>query len=769
MYNKEEIRKFLEDSIEWLKDQDIGCTTYKLDDKLAICVGWLPGYGEDKRDDCIQSVSEPDYAINAGIKVYTSDDMRTDYEFINAPYYDNGDVLMTDVSIEPNADLDALVDYFEKEYNSMIDLEIEDDGRIIEKSEEEPLEEAPISGSDNLLSYNNEAKNILANVKQLIKDKKSAESVYDLISENMKEDLKYNIEHWARKGENLTTLLNIYEKCINEFKNAYKEEEKVKELNDTLNKMKNLIDNTKSTKEGLEEKKSNGKGEKIAQLIAKALKGECGPFGGENPKLQGNKLGLHSQMPTEWYVFNDDGSVDFDNVEEIANYLNAEEAGFEGDELEKANKSFVDEFKHFDSVKDLLYSDLSWFEMIDDSILDKVDAILGSKEESCNKKEVKESWEGESIIDDLIERAQSMYDDSEYCNIDECVAQAIDDGLIYSDDILELAKHYGTLPDDSDLISDFYEDLFSDIYAGIEEHEEEEEDEEEDDFEDDEEEIDESLKESKGNPNYNDVKVGDKVLYSKKKYNKRNESKKDYFKGIVKEINGDTLKLEDDVVVYKEPKDEFDFRFEKIEEIKDPIKDVNIFKQGIDDLDDYQLLQKFRDAKNKYLTLKARHGGDAYPTKDMKRRVDKLKKKLLKRGITKESLRRMSTMNEKQILEMLNSMKALNEDKELTDAQIQEVIDYLKDYYDFTGKCEFIEYNAPEAAIGEFNFEDVADEYDSVEDLLDPKNNGIDGFNFDTMRNTPENLKYLITKHYDEIKDIMDFVKGEERVKFNIV
>ena len=169
-----------------------------------------------------------------------------------------------------------------------------------------------------------------------------------------------------------------------------------------------------------------------------------------------------------------------------------------------------------------------------------------------------------------------------------------------------------------------------------------------DEFED-EEETDESLKESKGNPNYNDVKVGDKVLYSKKKYNKRNEPKKDYFKGIVKEINGDTLKLEDDVVVYKEPKDEFDFRFEKIEEIKDSIKDVDIFKQGIDDLDDYQLLQKFRDAKNKYLTLKARQGGNAYPTKDMKRRVDKLKKKLLKRGITKESL---ESLEEKEDFEL---------------------------------------------------------------------------------------------------------------------
>lgn len=136
MYTKKQISKFIKDSVDWLIDEDMGCTTLKLDDRLAICVGWLPGYGKEKRDDVIQSVSEPDFAINAGIKVYTSDDMRTDYEFINMPYYDNGEVLQTDVSIEPDEDYDKLAEYFLKEYDGMKDLEIEEDGRIIEKKDE---------------------------------------------------------------------------------------------------------------------------------------------------------------------------------------------------------------------------------------------------------------------------------------------------------------------------------------------------------------------------------------------------------------------------------------------------------------------------------------------------------------------------------------------------------------------------------------------------------------------------------------------------------
>lgn len=137
MYTKEEIAQELKKAVEWLIDQDEGCVTIKLDDRLGICVGWLPGYGEEKRDDCIQSKEEPDFAINAGIKVYTSDDMRTDYEFINMPYYEDGEVVMTDVSVEPNEDYDKLAEYLLKEYEGMKDLNIEEDGLIVVEKESE--------------------------------------------------------------------------------------------------------------------------------------------------------------------------------------------------------------------------------------------------------------------------------------------------------------------------------------------------------------------------------------------------------------------------------------------------------------------------------------------------------------------------------------------------------------------------------------------------------------------------------------------------------
>ena len=150
------------------------------------------------------------------------------------------------------------------------DKDVACDGKVVAETDdlivcEESLNEAPISGSDNLLSYNNEVKNILANVKNYIKENKDAQSVYDLIFENMKEDVRYNVEHWARKGENLNTLVNKYQECIDAFAKAYKKEtEKLSKLNSLMNEMKEIIKNTKSTKESLkEEDKEDSKEPKL--------------------------------------------------------------------------------------------------------------------------------------------------------------------------------------------------------------------------------------------------------------------------------------------------------------------------------------------------------------------------------------------------------------------------------------------------------------------------------------------------------------------------
>ena len=127
---KQELANKIKEAVEYFEQDERGCYTLKLDDKLAICVGWLDGY--DVTDTgVIHSKTEPTWCVNAGIKVWTSDSMRTDYDFINSPYYeDNGDVWDTDVSISPFEDYEKLADFFLIEYEAMLKFEIEDDGKI---------------------------------------------------------------------------------------------------------------------------------------------------------------------------------------------------------------------------------------------------------------------------------------------------------------------------------------------------------------------------------------------------------------------------------------------------------------------------------------------------------------------------------------------------------------------------------------------------------------------------------------------------------------
>jgi hypothetical protein len=133
--NKKEIAKFVQESVEWLVENQMGCCRYKLDDHLAIFVGWSAGYGNEKRDDVIQDEDALDWGIDAGIKVWTSDYMQTDYDWLNFPYYQNGDVIDTGLSIAPNEDYESIAEYLLKMYDEMKDLELADDGLILWRNE----------------------------------------------------------------------------------------------------------------------------------------------------------------------------------------------------------------------------------------------------------------------------------------------------------------------------------------------------------------------------------------------------------------------------------------------------------------------------------------------------------------------------------------------------------------------------------------------------------------------------------------------------------
>jgi hypothetical protein len=128
-----EIAKFVKESVEWLQKEQCGCCRYKLDDHLAIFVGWSGGYGNEKRNDVIQAEDDFDWGINVGIKVWTSDYMQTDYDWINFPYYEDGDVLDMGLSVAPNDNYESIADSLLKWYDEVKDLKMNDNGKIIEE------------------------------------------------------------------------------------------------------------------------------------------------------------------------------------------------------------------------------------------------------------------------------------------------------------------------------------------------------------------------------------------------------------------------------------------------------------------------------------------------------------------------------------------------------------------------------------------------------------------------------------------------------------
>lgn len=141
---KRKIAAFIKESVEWLQKEQMGCCRYKLDDHLAIFVGWSAGYGNEKRNDVIQAKDDPDYGINVGIKVWTSDDMWTDFDWLNFPYYENGDVLdmgmviaysddITD-GLSESVDYEPLADALLRWYDEIKDLEMNDNGMIIREA-----------------------------------------------------------------------------------------------------------------------------------------------------------------------------------------------------------------------------------------------------------------------------------------------------------------------------------------------------------------------------------------------------------------------------------------------------------------------------------------------------------------------------------------------------------------------------------------------------------------------------------------------------------
>lgn len=141
-----DLEKFLKEGVpEFAKSDEGGGMYYNLDDgQLAVVICYEPGFGEAKRDDCIQFPSEPDYAITIGIRVRDPVD-TPDYWLI--PYDKDGDVVVDDFSPAPDdRDYRAVAENLLSDYES-IKGKVNDDGSVAEE-EDESMEKKELREED---------------------------------------------------------------------------------------------------------------------------------------------------------------------------------------------------------------------------------------------------------------------------------------------------------------------------------------------------------------------------------------------------------------------------------------------------------------------------------------------------------------------------------------------------------------------------------------------------------------------------------------------
>lgn len=115
---KIELAKKIKKAVEALVASENGCSTIKLDDRLAICVGWSEGV-DINNDVLIHSKTEPNFCLMVGVKVWTSDDLRTDYDWINFPYLKSGEVLEVEINIRVNENYEKLAIWLLNEYENL--------------------------------------------------------------------------------------------------------------------------------------------------------------------------------------------------------------------------------------------------------------------------------------------------------------------------------------------------------------------------------------------------------------------------------------------------------------------------------------------------------------------------------------------------------------------------------------------------------------------------------------------------------------------------
>ena len=353
------------------------------------------------------------------------------------------------------------------------EVDADDDTSLIDiKDEDEKVEESLSKATKKRLNEN---------IKKPVKDF-STSSLEKFIDGDFSRSMKdYTLDESLKELEDTDIETNLNESALKPAKKEKVVESKVNKVTRPKLVVKQLSENFKKNKKALYEKLGvkdtkelktllSGKGEQAVQeKFNKVLEG----FGFKNVKF-GKPL-TESEHPFTNSKYKDiiakhfDYSIDWEFLDIVADIINR--IDFNDYKAAEDKYDFID--AEVDS--DLIWTadqwcvletyvgapmDLngdSWIEAVSEfesDIVEICDKIVAKDTEPANEslkesfnKALQETWKGEDKIRDLIDRAQSMYDDGNYGDKDECVSQALDDGLIYSRDIWDLAEHYGAIDD----------------------------------------------------------------------------------------------------------------------------------------------------------------------------------------------------------------------------------------------------------------------------------------------------------------------------------
>jgi len=134
-----DLAKFIEEKVNTLMTTDYTNSKYDLDNNLAVFVGWSDGYDDkDISDEDLYKEESPSWRINAGIKVRNDSDWA-DYDYLDFPWYPDGEVWDTGVTIDKNTNYEDTARWLLKNYPNIV--EAHNNGEILYYSDEERKED----------------------------------------------------------------------------------------------------------------------------------------------------------------------------------------------------------------------------------------------------------------------------------------------------------------------------------------------------------------------------------------------------------------------------------------------------------------------------------------------------------------------------------------------------------------------------------------------------------------------------------------------------